>query len=175
MRQEEELIKKMQQGDEEAMDGLVRLYYPEILRYCLWHAPDRAAAEDAAQETFLKAIRYCSRYVHKGKFRAFLYKIASNTCVDLQRKYRPDPLLPDSAGEGLVDGCDRFDRVISDVWLRQLIQKLPDGSQEIVYLRFAHGLTLSEIAQLTKLPLRTVQSRLRSSLKIIKKEWKEEG
>ena len=62
------------------------MYYPEILRYCMWNAPDRHMAEDAAQETFLKAIRYFDRYVHKGRFRAFLYQVAANTCIDMKRK-----------------------------------------------------------------------------------------
>ena len=49
MTREDEIFKKLKQGDENAPEELVKLYYPEILRYCLWHAPDRMAAEDAAQ------------------------------------------------------------------------------------------------------------------------------
>ena len=81
MTREDEIFKKLKQGDGNAPEELVKLYYPEILRYCLWHAPDRMAAEDAVQETFLKAIRFLDRYEHKGKFRPFLYQIAANTCV----------------------------------------------------------------------------------------------
>ena len=66
MTREEKLMIRIGQGDHDAVDELVRLLYPEILRYCLWHAPSRDLAEDAAQETFLKAIRYYDRYVHKG-------------------------------------------------------------------------------------------------------------
>ena len=92
MTREDEIFKKLKQGDENAPEELVKLYYPEILRYCLWHAPDRMAAEDAAQETFLKAIRFLDRYEHKGKFRPFLYQIAANTCVDEWRKKKAEPL-----------------------------------------------------------------------------------
>ncbi|MCI6535414.1 MAG: RNA polymerase sigma factor, partial [Lachnospiraceae bacterium] len=86
MTREDELILRIKQGDFNALDELITSYYPEILRYCLWHAPNRALAEDATQETFLKVIRYSDRYVHKGKFKSFLYQIASNTCIDLRRK-----------------------------------------------------------------------------------------
>jgi len=51
---------------------------------------DYFASEDLAQETFLKAIRYFDRYTHKGRFKAFLYRIAANTCIDMQRKSRSD-------------------------------------------------------------------------------------
>ena len=76
---EEMLLKKLKEGDESVLEQLVCLYYPDILRYCIWHAPDRYLAEDAAQETFLKAINYVGACGFSGKFKAFLYKIALNT------------------------------------------------------------------------------------------------
>ena len=48
MTREDEIFKKLKQGDGHAPEELVKLYYPEILRYCLWQASDRMAAEDAA-------------------------------------------------------------------------------------------------------------------------------
>ena len=100
MTREDELIQRIEQGDPCAVNELVALFYPDILRYCLCHAPDRSLAEDAAQETFLKAIRYFNRYTHKGKFKSFLYRIAANTCVDLHRKNRKtDIALEESAIE----------------------------------------------------------------------------
>ena len=86
MTREEKLMIRIGQGDMDAVDELIGLLYPEILRYCLWHAPNPGLAEDAAQESFMKAIRYYDRYVHKGKCKAFLYRIAANTCVDMYRK-----------------------------------------------------------------------------------------
>lgn len=58
MKYEEELIQRIEQGDMAAANELVEMYYAEILRYCLWHTPNRCLAEDAVQETFLKVIRY---------------------------------------------------------------------------------------------------------------------
>ena len=46
----------------EGLDELVSMYYPEIYRYCCWHTSNQANAEDAVQETFLKAVRYMDRY-----------------------------------------------------------------------------------------------------------------
>lgn len=170
MTREDKLIQKLEQGEPGAADELIAAFYPEVLRYCLWHAPDRSLAEDAAQETFLKAIRYFDRYTHQGKFKSFLYRIAANTCTDMRRKYcRPDISLEESA---IDPGYEEpaFDAIRSDMALRQLVSGLPPDQREIVLLRFGQDLTLRETAEVVKLPLRTVQSKLRSALKKLKKE-----
>lgn len=160
----------MEQGDPRAAEELIKMFYPDILRYCLWHAPNRSLAEDAVQETFLKAIRYFDRYTHKGKFRSFLYQIAANTCIDMQRKNRnPDISLEESEIDPLYSE-PAFEIIHSDLALMQLVEGLPAEQREIVLLRFGQDLTLREIAEVLHLPLRTVQSRLRSALKKLKAE-----
>ncbi len=171
MTREDQWIQRMEQGDFSAVDDLVEAYYPEILRYCLWHAPNKDLAEDAAQETFLKTIRYFNRYTHKGTFRPFLYRIAANTCIDLWRKERKQ----DIPLEDLTEEPSYQDPDLAAMELRQLVRGLPEALQEIVLLRFGQDLTLREIAQIVNLPLRTVQSRLRSALKQLKKEFEEGG
>ena len=84
--QTELLLRKAQSGDTGALDTLIAAYYPQILNYCRWHTADEQQAQDAAQETFLKAVRWldsCGGF--QGAFRPFLYKIAKNICIDLNR------------------------------------------------------------------------------------------
>lgn len=69
MTRENELLKKIAKGETEYWEELIGMYYEDILRYCIYHAPDKTAAEDAVQETFLKVIRYMPDYRHRGKFR----------------------------------------------------------------------------------------------------------
>lgn len=161
-------IERIAQGDTQALDKLVEAFYPEILRYCLWHAPNPSLAEDAAQETFLKAIRYFDRYVHKGKFKAFLYQIAANTCIDMGRKKcLTEASLEDLPAE-LPDSGSALGKLQSDIFFQELVRQLPETDQELVILRYGQDLTLREVSQVTHLPLRTVQSRLRSALKRLK-------
>lgn len=172
---EDELIKRMGQGDAGAAEELVELFYPDILRYCLWHAPNPSLAEDAAQETFLKVIRYWGQYSHQGKFKPFLYKIAANTCVDMRRKnWCSDVSLEDIPAE-FAYSEPGFEKIQSELMLKQLVSTLPEELQEVVLLRFGQGLTIREVAETVDLPLRTVQSRLRSALKKLKKELGKEG
>lgn len=172
MTQEEQLMRKISQGDREAAEQLARLLYPELLRYCMWHVPRREEAEDAVQETFLKAIRYYDRYVHRGSCRAFLYRIAANTCIDIQRRAAAAASI--EALDELPEECAPLERAQEDWSFRQRIRSLRPEQQELVLLRFGQELSLREIAAATGLPLRTVQSRLRAALKQLKKQLEQE-
>ena len=175
MAREDKLIRKMEHGSADALEELIAIYYPEILKYCLWHTPDRSSAEDAAQETFLKAIRYRNAYVHRGKFKAFLYKIAANTCIDMARKKCTSDTPVELIKDQLSYTETGFEESEEKMQLRHLIQNLKADYQEIIILRFRQELTLREIAEITGVPLRTVQTRLRTALNLIKKDLDKGG
>ena len=159
-----ELFERLASGDISALDELIGAYYPEILRFCLRHTPTRECAEDAAQETFLKAVRHIDAYAHRGRFKAYLYKIAANTCTDLWRRSgRREPTEPE---EYIEPG---FARVEAELSLAQLLSTLTAKQREVVELRYVHDLKLREIAEIVDEPLRTVQSRLRSALKTLER------
>lgn len=165
-----ELIKRLEAGDAAAAEVFVERYYADILRYCLWHVPSPALAEDAAQETFLKFLRYLGRYQHRGRCRAFLYQIARHTCIDMarQRHWQEAPL---EAAPELAASDSALAEWQATWQLRQMVAALPEAQREIVLLRFGQDLTLREIAAITNLPLRTVQSRLRAALKVLKRHY----
>lgn len=168
---EDKLMIRIGQGDREAAEELVRLVYPEILRYCQWHAPNPSLAEDAAQETFLKAIRYYDHYVHRGQCRAFLYRIAANTCVDMHRR-REEQSIEEL--EEVPSEEAGFAQIHDDLDFRRQLRSLPAEQQEVLLLRFGQELSMGEIAEVTGIPLRTVQSRLRAALKKLKTQLAKE-
>ena len=169
------LLRRVQAGEPEALDALVREYYPQILHYCRWHVPDGQLAQDAAQETFLKAVRWldaCSGF--EGQLRPFLYKIAKNVCIDQYRAAARDGPPLESLPEEPVYQETGFAQTEEELNLRALTAELPPELRELVLLRFAQQLRLREIAQITGLPMRTVQSRLRTALKILKNQLEQE-
>ena len=109
--------------------------------------------------------------MHKGKFRAFLYQVAANTCVDMWRKKHQEEQIPDTL-ECLEHGYSRAETEMDFILM---IKELPKEQREIIYLRYAHDLTMREIGQILDLPVRTVQSRLRAALKRMKKELEKGG
>lgn len=166
----EKQLERVAQGDSSALNELVESLYPEILRYCLWHAPNPTLAEDAAQETFLKAIRYFNRNTRKCSCKAFFYKIAANTCIDMKRKKSLTESYLEDIPTEISDSNSPLERLQSELRFRDLVRQLPEDTRELVILRYGQDLTLREIAQVTGLPLRTVQSRLRFALKALKKQ-----
>lgn len=167
---ENKLVKQAQNGDMQALDELVALFYPAIFRYCCWHTPSRAAAEDATQTTFLHFVSSLPTYIHRGKLNAFLHQIAKNVCINEARVAQPTSLPADTAYTEAGFAASE-----SDADLLALVKTLPDDLREVVLLRFGSQLKLREIAEVTHLPLRTVQSRLRSALAQLKKTLLEQG
>lgn len=168
MAREDELIRQIQNGRREYLDELVKLYYPAILRYCMWHMPDRESAEDATQETFLKLVRFIDHYSHKGQFKAFLYKIAANTCIDIKRKNSVPEFSMESFSEQVLsaESCQEngFQAAEDRQQLAAALVCLDSTQRELVLLRYGQELTLKEISAVTMLPLRTVQTRLRRAI-----------
>ena len=86
------LLRRMQNGDDQAIESFVRKYYPKILRYCHLHIKDSGFAEDLTQETFARFFRTLHQYQHYGKAANYLYVIAGNLCRDYYRKPEELPM-----------------------------------------------------------------------------------
>ena len=153
---------------DEDRSKFVQLYHK--YRYFLWYLAcerlqDDHLAEDAVQETFLKVIRYFPNYRDRGKFRAFLYKVASNVCTNQWRKCREEEIPEDTVY--LETGYARSE---DDIRFLERVRALPEELREIVYWKYAQELTMREIAKVLNIPMRTVQSKLRRALGILKCE-----
>ena len=162
----------MKKGNVNALDDLIAFYYPDILKYCICYVKNLEIAEDLTQETFIKAVKYLDSYIHKGKFRAFLYKIAKNTCTDYYRKKKREPYLEELT-EFQPYYENGFKEFIDDEDFKNLISYLTYEEKEIITLRFAQELKIREIADILNMPMRTVQSKLRKILKNLKKKLAE--
>ena len=162
---EDELIKQIKNGRRECLDELISLYYPAILRYCLWHMPDRESALDATQETFLKLVRFLDKYENRGTFRSFLYRIAANTCIDFKRRQTVTEPLSETMAETICSPENGYQAVEDRQLLAAALTHMDDTARELVLLRFGQELTLREISDIAELPLRTVQTRLRRAVK----------
>lgn len=172
MAREEELIEQIKNGRKECLDELVAFYYPAILRYCLWHMPDRESALDATQETFLKLVRFLGQYENRGAFRAFLYRIAANTCIDMKRKHPVTESLSEAVSEAVCAPECGYQTVEDRQQLATALTHLDNSMRELILLRYGQELTMREISDITGLPLRTVQTRLRKAVNIMREVLK---
>lgn len=102
--EDHELLQRAAQGDLDAYDTFVRRYQLRIMRFCMKYLHDAQAAEDAAQEVFLKVYQYAGQYEHRGSVAAFVYRVATNYCLDfLKRKRRKAKLMPTISFSASVD------------------------------------------------------------------------
>ena len=142
---------------------LMRQYQRLIYTVCLQFVHDPPTAEDLTQEVFLRLCSRLDAYRETGQFRAYLYRIAYNLCVDAARRPAPFP-LPDT----LPDAADPFAAIETADEAARLLAKLPPAQREVLLLHCGEGLRFREIAAITGLPLRTVQSRVRAALKTLR-------
>ena len=175
---EELLLEKARQGDQEAFGELVRLYekkvYALTLRMC--KNPDDAA--EAAQEAFLAAWQGLKFFRREASFSTWLYRLASNACVDLLRKEQrhravSGPSLNDEdTYMDIADDAATPQELAERSELREQIeeglQSLSPEHREVLILRELHQLSYDEIAQTLDLDTGTVKSRISRGRKALR-------
>lgn len=167
MLSDEALINRINRGDEQAAEELIKRYYAAILRYCRWHCSSIEKAEDLTQETFYKLFRNISNYKEKKKFKSYLYTIASRLCIDESRKISFYSLEDTDV---IVDESNEILQLEKKSEINYLLNLLPQEQREAIILRFGEQLEFHEIAKVMGCNMRTAQSRVRNGLKIMRKE-----
>lgn len=158
--QEQEWIARAQAGDQAAYGQLVQHYYPLIVSAAYHQGLDLAAAQDAAQETFIKAWLALPRFrATDGNLKAWLCRIAINVAVDMYRRERPTAQLDEQVGAA-ASPAEQVEARARVRAVRQALAQLPEASRAALILREYEGLTYAEIAQALDIPIGTVMSRL---------------
>lgn len=164
---DEEVIARVQQGNEEMLEVLVRRYYDEVYYFCCYKTGDQEASYDCTQETFLKVTRYIHRYAEKSRFKGWLFSIARNVCNDYFRGKTPE--VPDM--ESLLEIQEPGNAIASSETaqdIRQAIKLLTEEQREVVILRFYCDFKVREIAKIIGIPLPTAKSRLKRGIAKLK-------
>ena len=166
------LIRRIQSGNPEALETLVRKHYQNIYQFCVRRCNgDTALAADLTQDTFLKLIEHIQQYRLTGKFMNFLLTIAVNTCNNYFKKKSPDIVDMDtlSTVPSNLNVSEEVLRQENAKIIQQAIDRLPDIQKEVVILRFYHDRKLKEIAAITGVSLPTAKSRLKQGLDKLKR------
>jgi RNA polymerase sigma-70 factor, ECF subfamily len=155
---DEKLMLAFSQGSADAFTELFHRYRQPIYGFFRRRVADPAHAEELTQETFLALLRSAARYEPRALFRTYLYaiglrilrahrrKAAFRATFFGQRNSAPDPARQDATEAAL--------------WVGRAVAKLDPVDREILLLREFDQLSYSEIADLLRLPVNTVRSRL---------------
>lgn len=172
------MIKKIQSGDKEAFDVLVRKYYCNIYQFCYRRLNrDADTAADMTQDVFLKLLENIHAVRMVGRFRNYLLTIAVNTCNNFCKKAKPqymDMEATDFTDEKSTPD-ERMLREETRAEVQQAIDSLPDYQKEVIILRFYHELKIREIAVITESSVPTVKSRLQQGLKKLQRYLHDSG
>jgi RNA polymerase sigma-70 factor, ECF subfamily len=155
MTSDEALMLEFQRGSREAFEELFARYRGPLYGFFRRRLPATERAEDLVQETFLAVVRATSRYEPRSLVRTYLYGIALNLLAAERRKQAKDGPAPEATAEPSAE--DPSDSVL---WVRQALDRLEPGDREVLMLREYEQLSYAEIAQLLRLPVNTVRSRL---------------
>jgi len=142
------------------LEEWVQQYADAILRVCFLYLGDRSLAEDALQDTFLKAWKAMDRFEKKGvcSEKAWLMRIAVNTCRDYRRGRWFRHMDISTALEELPPRL--LAREAEDRALAMDVARLPDKHRQVILLHYFQNLTLQETAQALGIPKSTVYKRL---------------
>ena len=169
-RQEQQWVDAARQGDQFAFEQLVRLYEKRVLALTTRMCKNPADAEEAAQEAFLSAWQGLPFFRGESSFSTWLYRLASNACVDLLRQ---EGRRQSSAGPSLNDEEARVDvpdpapspqEQAERSELREQIeaglQALTPDHRQVLILREMHQLSYDEISKVLDVDVGTVKSRI---------------
>ncbi len=172
---DEELMLRVQDGDTDCFDVLVERYKVRLFNYLFRLTQDRDAAEEIAQEAFVRAYVHAGKYRTIARFSTWLYTIATNIVRNRLRSKSRAPKIyslwsrfaGDDEEEHRVDIVDPSrtpedrlnDRELSEV-INRAIGQIPEKYREAFVLREINQLSYEEIAAVTGLKLGTVRSRI---------------
>jgi len=159
----QDLLTQAKAGDQAAFAALIRRYQNMVFSLALHMLRSRPAAEDLAQEVFLRLYRSLQRLESEDHLVSWLRRVASHQCINeiRRRNHRQEfgtDTLPDTGqAPELRDvfGAERLEALVAD---------LPEQARMVVVLRYQEDMPLAEIADVLSMPVNTVKSHLRRSI-----------
>ena len=175
-------IIQTQHGDDEGFTHLVETYQKPVYNLCYRMLGEPEAAEDAAQETFLKAYQNLARYDRERPFATWLLSIAAHHCIDKLRRRKFTSFSIDEDEEGQVELPDRSApdpeteaaKKQEREHLHGILQSLDPTDRAAIILRYWYDASEVEIAQTLRLTVPAVKSRLHRARRELAGLWKEE-
>jgi len=183
---ETRLAKLSRGGDRRAFAELVELYKDKIYHLGYRMLNQKQEAEDIVQETFLRVYMNLERYDENQKFSTWIYRIATNLCIDRLRKRKPSYSIDAEVTDGETtdwhallaskDAGPDEELILSETQtnIREAIQTLPEKYKAVVVLRYLHDMSLQEIADVLNMPVTTIKTRVHRGREFLRKKLESE-
>ncbi|MHB1628068.1 MAG: RNA polymerase sigma factor SigW [Bacilli bacterium] len=173
-RVDKQILELAQAGDMNAFSMVVESCADQLYTLAFRFLGNGPEAEDAVQETLLRVYTNLPRYDGRFKFTTWVYRIATNVCIDRLRKRKLESSLDADRDDGDTEGSDWYDRLPGysltpeEELLRQetsnevqrALADLPPTYQSVLILRYIQELSLQEISDIIHLPITTIKTRI---------------
>lgn len=186
---DEALMQQLACGSHAAFEELLARYEAQVITFCYAFVRNREAAEDLAQETFLRVFRNSKRYQPVAKFTTWLYRIAANLCINELKKHKlrqnrslDEPAGPDPEGSKIIERIasneptplNDAERHEAQKLISTAIDHLPDDQRTTLIMVEYHHMQYQEIAEILDVTVSAIKMRvkraretLRQTLKIL--------
>lgn len=180
---DQELVSLFVNGNQQALETLVKRHQTKVFTYILLTIKDRHLAEDVFQDTFIKVINTLKSgsYNEEGKFLSWVIRIAHNLIIDAFRRNKRMPFVENNYEKDLFETLKVYDENVEDKMIinqihndvRSLIEVLPDEQKEVLKMRHYQNLSFKQIADQTEVSINTALGRMRYALINLRKIVKE--
>ncbi|MEI6233836.1 MAG: sigma-70 family RNA polymerase sigma factor [Planctomycetota bacterium] len=184
---DEALMQELAQGGHHAFEELLTRYETPVITFCYAFLRNREAAEDIAQETFMRVFRNAKRYLPVAKFTTWLYKIAANLCINELKKgkLRNTLSLDEPAGSD-PDGSRIVDRIASDSssplndmeraeaqdLIGKAIEHLPPDQRTTLVMVEYHEMQYQDIAEILEVSVSAIKMRVKRARETLRETLK---
>jgi RNA polymerase sigma-70 factor (ECF subfamily) len=174
--EEKQLVRLAQDGSPAAFEELIVKYQPKVFSMALSFTRNREAADDLAQEVFLKAYLALPRFHGKSEFGTWLYRISVNHIKDfLRKKGRAKEVSLDDVREISFSDREQTEKAELEretesrrTLVQRFVQSLPEKYRVILTLRDIQGLPYEDISRILRLSPGTVDSRLHRARRMLR-------
>ena len=163
---DEDLVGKYLAGDERAFSVLVERHQTRVFNVALRVLGDPEDARDATQDAFVSMLRKLSQFRGESAFTTWLHRVTLNSCYDILRKRRRQPMLrlvgdeDDPLPDTGPPVPDHADATVASIEVARALQLIPEEYRVTLVLADIQDLPYEEIARVLDVPVGTVKSRV---------------
>ncbi|MDH5400232.1 MAG: sigma-70 family RNA polymerase sigma factor [Cyclobacteriaceae bacterium] len=157
-----DIIARVLSGEKDLFKGLVERYQDYVYTLALRILKNKAEAEEAAQDTFIKAYKSLALFKKEAKFSTWIYRIACNTAISYRRKWKKHEnidiiKISDNKADDIRDSVEYGDK---KRFVRQAIDSLSQEEAMLITLFYFKDLSMEEISSITSLKVSTAKVKL---------------
>ena len=162
---DEQLVESIKNSDVDAFKSLYYRYYKNLYHFLCMRTNSLESAKDLVQEIFARLWQNRRNLSKKKSIKAYLFRIANNLVIDSYRKKSSQQKVMSESKKNITDNS-----LESITAIKLAIDKLPEKLRNVFILSRYHGFKYSEIAQICKISVKTVESRISQAFKILREE-----